>query len=135
MENKKILIIDDDIDLTRSYQEYLENKGFKVSVADDGETGIEEVRKFQPDLVILDVMMTTNLEGLKVAHEIKRNPELHDMPILVITGMTDAMGVNIREAFSDVKSLPGVYFLDKPVDLDELLVQVLKLTIDTSDIF
>ena len=124
MEAKNILIIDDDKVLTKSMQALLEDQHYNVDVANDTELGMEKFNSHKPDLLILDVMMASDLEGHKLAHKIKSDPENKDLPILVITGMKDVMGVNIREAFEGVENLPSLTMLDKPFETEELLSRV-----------
>jgi len=127
MEAKRILIIDDDEDLRRSFQVTLESKNYEVETAENTISGVEKTKKIKPDLLILDVMMDSDLEGHRFAHTIKNDPELRDIPILIITGMLDNIGVNIRDAFDDLDALPLVFFMDKPVDQEELLTKVKKI--------
>ena len=127
METKKILIIDDDEDLTRSLQITLQSKNYEVDTAADTVEGMEKLKEYKPDLLVLAVMMETDLEGHRFAHTIKKSPEFKDIPILVITGMLDNLGVNIRDAFDDPDSLPDVYYLDKPFEQDELLTKIKKI--------
>ena len=108
MQTKKILIIDDDKDLTKSLQAILEEKDYQVETANEVLTGMKRLQARTPDLLLLDVMMASDLEGHKLAHNIKANPDYKDLPILVITGMRDTLGVNIRYAFEDIDQLPGV---------------------------
>jgi DNA-binding response OmpR family regulator len=124
METKEILIIDDDQVLTRSIQAILTEHKYRVEVANDAQTGMEKLKARKPDLLILDVMMASDLEGQRLAHTIKRDPENKDLPILVITGMMDRLGVNIRDAFEDVADLPSVTMLDKPFETGELLTRI-----------
>ena len=131
METKDILIIDDDQDLTRSLQVILEGRNYRVDTANDAETGLEKLQSNKPDLLLLDVMMASDLEGHKLAHTIKSDPENRHLPILVITGMLDAMGVNIRDAFEDIEDLPLVHMMDKPFKTDELLSMVEQLIAGT----
>ena len=127
MRTKQILIIDDDKDFTKSLKATLEEKDYLVETANDSNTGMEKLRVKKPDLLLLDVMMETNLEGHKIAHNIKSHPDYSDLPILIITGMKDSLGVNIRDAFEDIKGLPGVYLMDKPFETDELLSRMNEL--------
>ena len=131
MEAKKILIIDDDKDLTASLLAILTDEGYKVDIANEAETGLEKFKAEKPDLLILDVMMDHNLEGHGIAHTIKGDQENVNVPILVITGMRDALGVNIRDAFEMVEGLPYVFLLDKPFETDELLKMVKNLIAGT----
>ena len=127
METRSILIIDDDRDLTTSLQAILKEHGYNVHIANDAETGLGQFKAIKPDLLILDVMMAHDMEGHRIAHTIKGDPENTNLPILVITGMLDSLGVNIRDAFEEVQNLPFVFMLDKPFETDELLGRVEKL--------
>ena len=127
METRNILIIDDDEDLTRSLQVILEEQNLNVETANDAVSGLEKFNTSKPDLLILDVMMASDMEGHRVAHTIKSDPVNKDLPILVITGMLDTMGVNIRDAFEGVENLPFVFMMDKPFETDELLSRVEQL--------
>lgn len=131
METRDILIIDDDKDLTRSLQAILEAHHFNVDTANDAGTGMDKLYTHKPDLLILDVMMNSDLEGHKLAHTIKSDPKNKDLPILVITGMMDTMGVNIRDAFEDIDDLPHVLMLDKPFETEELLSTVEQMIAGT----
>ena len=127
METKKILIIDDDMILTRSMQVILEEHQYSVDVANDVETGMAKFSSSKPDLLILDVMMESDLQGHRLAHTIKSDPGNKDLPILVITGMKDAIGVNIRDAFEGIDELPNLAMMDKPFEIDELISQVKEM--------
>ncbi len=127
METKKILIIDDDEDIRRSFQVTLESKNYEIDTASNTISGMEKIKNKKPDLLILDVMMDTDLEGHRFAHTIKSDPDLRDIPILVITGMLDNIGVNIRDAFNELDALPSVYFMEKPIDQEELLTKIKKI--------
>ena len=130
METKKILIIDDDKVLTKSIQAILEEYQYFVDVANDTETGMEKFNSRKPDLLILDVMMATDLEGHKLAHTIKSDPNNKNLPILMITGMMDAIGVNIRDGFEGIDNLK---MLDKPFETEELLQTVKDMISGTQD--
>jgi len=70
---KKILIIDDDIDLVETMRLTLENAGFEVIDAQDGQKGLEKISEAKPDLVLLDVIIETQDEGFHVAYQIRNN--------------------------------------------------------------
>jgi DNA-binding response OmpR family regulator len=117
---KKILIIDDDDDILRSFQVILENKGFNILTAKEGVSGYELLVKENPDALILDIMMTSNLEGYNLLHQIKQNKEFSQLPIIIMTGMRDQMGVNLYSAVEDNELFPNVRFQDKPADPNEI---------------
>ena len=126
---KKILLIDDDKDLLRAFQVTLEVKGYDVVTVSDGKEGFGKIISEKPDLVVLDVMMNTNLEGYTLLHLIKKEPEFKKLPIILLTGMKDQLGVNLYSGVEDEAMLPNVRFQDKPVDplyLVEMITDLLK---------
>ena len=133
MDKREIIIIDDDRDLTLSLQAILRDHNYHVRTANDSATGMEMLKARRPDLLMLDVMMETKFEGQKLALAIKHDPEYLDLPILVITGMMDTLGVNPREMFEEVEDLPFVFMLDKPFGTAELIVMVEKLTTENQE--
>ena len=70
MEKGRILIIDDDPDITEAMTVVLTNKGYEVHGAGDGSEGMEQLKKSRPDLIILDVMMRTRQEGFELSREL-----------------------------------------------------------------
>jgi len=87
METKKILIVDDDIDVITIIQTILHKEGYNVVAANDKIEGMKKIREEKPDLAILDVMMTTHYEGFELAKEITDDPELSKMPVLMQTSI------------------------------------------------
>jgi len=126
-QTPKILIIDDDQDLTKNLTAILESRNYKVITAPNGTEGLEKFKKEAPDLLILDIMMDTDLEGFDVLNKIKKEPDFRKTPILMLTGMADSIGVNFRSAVEDDSMYPKVAFADKPIDPVVLLEEVEKL--------
>jgi CheY-like chemotaxis protein len=87
MSTKKILIVDDDIDIVNVIRTILENEGYEVIAAHNKADGIKLAKEQNPDLAILDVMMTTAYEGFELAEEIINNPVFKSMPILMQTSI------------------------------------------------
>jgi len=126
---KMILLIDDDEDLLRSFQVNLEIFGYNVVTAPNSDEGLIILKNEKPDLVVLDVMMNTNLEGFNFLLRIKNELEYKNLPILLLTGMSDQLGVNLFSAVEDVEILPNVRFRDKPIaplELGELIEDMLQ---------
>ncbi len=121
---KKIIIIDDDIDLVEAMRLTLENAGFVVIDAQDGEKGVEKVRAENPDLVILDVMMGTQDEGFHVAYQIRANRTTADIPIIMLTAVGQETGFTFDKD-KDEDFLPVNEFLEKPINPD-LLVELVR---------
>ena len=121
----KIIIIDDDIDLVEAMRLTLENSGFDVIDAQDGERGIEMVREQLPDLVILDVMMGTQDEGFHVAYQIRANKDTQDLPIIMLTAVGQETGFDFDRE-KDEEFLPVNEFLEKPINPETLVELVRK---------
>ncbi|MDD2699816.1 MAG: response regulator [Sideroxydans sp.] len=81
---KKILLVDDHADIRRLIKITIGN-GFEVLEAEDGTTGFNIVRQHKPDLVVLDVMMPGEMDGLKVLDMIKSDPELEQIKVIMVT--------------------------------------------------
>jgi len=121
---KNILIIDDDQDLVRSMQVIIGNENYNVNSAGNGKEGYVEIKKEKPDLLLLDIMMDSDLEGYNLLHQLKRDPLYKTMPVILFTGMLDEMKVNFADGADDPELLPNVYFQHKPVDPLELLEKI-----------
>ncbi len=85
MKNDKILIIDDDQELTQLISRFLSKNGFVVEVENTGEYAAEHIRHFMPDLLVLDLMLPGN-DGLSICRDIR--PQFHN-PIIMLTALDD----------------------------------------------
>lgn len=131
METAKILIVDDDRDMTSSLKAVLEGRRFRVVTACDRQEGMEALRSESPDLVILDVMMDTWQDGFEMAREIKNDAKFGDVLILMLTGVKDKSGIDFKTSAGDPAWLPVDAFLDKPVGGDVLVAEVERLLAGT----
>ena len=110
----KILIVDDDPNICEILRLYLENEGYKVKTAGDGAEGISAFKIYEPDLVLLDIMMPKK-DGWQVCREIR---EISSKPVIMIT----AKG----EVFDKVVGLElgADDFIVKPFDMKELSARI-----------
>jgi len=83
-----ILVVDDDREIVRLTRAYLEQSGYQVLVAYDGETALHVLRRENPDLVILDLMLPDR-NGLDVTRTVRRDASLAAMPIIMLTARVD----------------------------------------------
>lgn len=127
MDNAKILIIDDDPDLTQALRTTLESRQYIVVTAADRSEGMQKIKDDKPDLIILDVMMATWQDGFEMARELRADAQFKDMPILMLSAIKDRTGVGFKSSVGDPDWLPVDRFLDKPVEPDVLLAEVDKL--------
>ncbi len=127
MSKKRILIVDDDPDITEAMTVVLESQGYDVSSAPNSDGAMKELSQKLPDLIILDVMMDTQSEGFVLSRRLKGDEATKSIPILMLTGVKDKMGIDFKDAAGDESWLPVEEFLDKPVKPDMLLSKVGKL--------
>jgi phosphate regulon transcriptional regulator PhoB len=81
---KKLLLIEDDKDIVELVRYNLEKEGYLVSASSDGASGLAQLRKSPPDLLLLDLMLP-KLSGLEVCKEVRRDAALNRLPILMVT--------------------------------------------------
>ncbi|MFQ5742432.1 MAG: PleD family two-component system response regulator [Acidobacteriota bacterium] len=116
MDSKRILIIDDDPTITTLVEGFLEDTGrFTVRAENDGKWGLAAAKEFQPDLVLLDVMMS-EIDGGFIASQIKEDETLKGTPIVFLTSAVSKEQVEAKGGI-----IGGNRFLAKPVDPDELI--------------
>jgi DNA-binding response OmpR family regulator len=82
----KLLLIEDDALLSRMYQTIFVSNSYEVSIAADGQAGLELARERQPDIILLDVMMP-KLNGLEVLRQLKADAKLKDVPVVMLTNL------------------------------------------------
>ncbi len=119
----KIVMVDDNTDFLFTMETFLERNGFEVLTADDGQKGIELIRKEQPDLIMLDIMMETLFSGFEVCKQVRSDSDLKYIPIIGISGMGEELDIDYRQ-WPDYDYFRPDAFLDKPVDKQHLLQMI-----------
>jgi len=118
--SNKILIIDDDPEFVEAISNLLDAKGYDVLSASNGKDGVSKAKEMIPDIILLDVMMTTKSEGFDTARELHEDANLREVPVVMISGVRKEM--NLPFGFEpDEDWLPVKAFLEKPVKPDVLL--------------
>lgn len=115
MKKLKILIVDDEPNICASLKGVLEDEGYQVSVAADGEEAINQASKIQPDIMLLDVVMP-KVDGLEVLKSIKA--------IGSTTGVIVMSGHGTIEMAVEALKLGALDFITKPISLDSLLIRI-----------
>ncbi len=122
----KILIVDDDRDFVEISRATLESKGYQVVPAYDGKEGLEKALKEDPDLIVLDVMMTTKTEGFEVARQMREHESLKKTPIVMVTAIREKMDISSKIEM-DENWLPVTEFIEKPFPPHKLLKKIDQL--------
>ena len=114
MANEKILVVDDDTNICELLRLYLTKEGYQVTVANDGEEGLEKFNQVKPDMVLLDVMMP-KMDGLEVCRRIRK---AGNTPVMMLT----AKG----ETFDKVLGLElgADDYMVKPFDAKEVVARI-----------
>ena len=111
--NKKILVVDDEPDITTYMEMLLNEAGFEVLTAEDGMAAMEVAKREKPGLVILDLLMPKGT-GIDFYRRMRRNKEIANTPVIVVSAL----------ASRDLAVGKAVAAFDKPIDPDKFLAAV-----------
>jgi len=117
MNPKKILVVDDEVDLVKTIQFALEAEGYQVLVSHNGEDALNQSRKEKPDLILLDLMLP-KLDGYKVCRLLKFDEQYKHIPILMLTAKTQQ-----KDRLLGMETGADEY-ITKPFDTEELMEKV-----------
>ena len=127
MENAKIMVIDDDPGIRDSLQTILTSRQYTVITAADRTEGMDKIKTEKPDLLILDIMMSSWLDGLDMSKTLKDDLQLRDMPIVMLTGVKERTIFDFRPRAGGPDWCSVDAYLDKPVEPDVLLAEIERL--------
>jgi len=121
---RKIIIIDDNVDVSANIEYMLSKSGYAALVAHDAAKGIALVQKELPDLIIMDIMLP-DMQGGEAVNKIKKFPSCKEIPVIFLTGLMSGTKGNegIETINVDGKSYPA---LGKPFDFPQLLNTIKK---------
>jgi CheY-like chemotaxis protein len=124
---KRLLIVDDDPDYVEGIKGILDSAGYETDVAYNPRDGFDALKAKHYDLLLLDIMMGRGAEGVMMARKLRKDPDLGEMPVLIITGIREQIaflfpGQSVHPGFFPVDEL-----LEKPVEPDLLLERVQAL--------
>jgi len=120
---KKVLVVDDELDMRTFITTLLETNGFKALAAQDGVQGLEMARKSKPSLIVLDVMMPRE-SGIALYRDLKGDPDLKDVPVIMLSALSKKTFFHSQKVLDEYKGEkipePAAY-IEKPPEPDELL--------------
>jgi len=119
---KKILIVDDDPDLVEAVTMILESKNYDVATAYGGIEGLQKAKTENPDLIVLDVMMPDK-DGYAVCKEMKADPQLSKIPILLLTAVVSHIATTRYTQQMGLETEADDY-IDKPVEPEVLVTRI-----------
>ena len=134
---KLALVVDDDPDAVVFMTTILEKNGFKTYSANNGKVAFERVKEQKPDIVFLDLMMPEE-SGMQFIHDVKKNENYKNIPIIIVSGASEETGVDMKELLFDEaviemkKEQLGIDtkpdgLVEKPVNPEELIATVTKV--------
>lgn len=110
--NKKILVVDDDIDIVEPISLLLQEEGYLVETLTQGEQIHAKISVFNPDLVLLDILMSGS-DGRTICKRLKQNPNYKKIPIIMMSAKRDGLKDSVMSGAND--------FIPKPFETDHLL--------------
>jgi CheY-like chemotaxis protein len=124
MPKARILVVDDDPDFVSYATTVLASEGYEVASASSGDDGLRALAECKPDVVILDVIMASALDGLNMSQRMSEDEFYRHVPILMVTSIADT---DYLALFPTDENLRVDAFITKPIAPKELLRQVARL--------
>ncbi len=122
----KILLVEDDPDILDNLKTFLENEGFEIVTAENGDLALKLLKSITPDLIISDIMMPI-VDGYELLKKIKNNIRLDSIPFIVLTAKSDIV------SFRKVMDIGADDYLIKPFDFQEVM-DTIKLRLKKNNI-
>lgn len=126
---KKVLVVDDELDIRVFMTTLLETSGYKPITAEDGQQGLVVARKHKPALIIMDIMMPKE-SGIYMYRELKNDPELKDKPVIIVSALSKKTFFHSQKVLDEYEGEqvpePTAY-IEKPPEADELLDTIHKI--------
>jgi CheY-like chemotaxis protein len=126
MMGKKILAIDDEVDTLTFYSEVLEDYHYIPITAENGVEGLKKAREENPDLILLDIMMPQK-SGMKTYKELKKDPALMNIPVIIITGISMVVDFKSLLSRASTGKISPDSHLEKPITADTLIKEIRKI--------
>jgi CheY-like chemotaxis protein len=118
----KVLIIEDDMLLSRMYQTIFLSNNYTVEIATNGQEGLDKARETKPTLILLDIMMP-KLNGIEVLRKLKSDPEVKQIPVVVLTNLAGNQDIQTALELGAVRYI--VKSEQKPKQVEEIVREIL----------
>ena len=98
---KRILLVEDDLDIQRVYSEKLKVEGYEVHLAVDVPHGLQQIEEVKPDIVLLDIMLPGKMNGFEMLQYIKTDERYKQIPVIVMTNLDTEREEALKEGAAD----------------------------------
>lgn len=117
MDEKRVLLVDDDTEMVKMLKVRLESAGYEFSAAGDGKEMLEILKIKKPDLILLDIMLP-NMDGYSVLREMRKHKEYDKIPVIILSAKE-------KKKMEDLFILENVaFFIEKPFDTKDLMDKI-----------
>ncbi len=126
---KKVLIVDDDVDIRKVVSKLVEKSGYEAIEAKNGVEGMGKVKQDKPDLIILDMLMPKE-SGIRMYHELKTEESLKDIPVIVLSAIPKKSFLKSQKVLDEFagQSVPEPEaYIEKPEEPEELIALMKKI--------
>ncbi len=128
MTKRKVLVVDDDVQLVDTVATLLESVGYEVHHSYQAEKGMDLAREIQPDLILLDVMFAgpPGPDGIEISRRLHQDPAVREIPVIILTGVRKVLDFPFQLGPDDTW-MPVRAFLEKPIKPQRLLAEMEKV--------
>jgi CheY-like chemotaxis protein len=126
---KKVLVVDDDVDIRKVVSKLVEKSGYEAMEAKNGVEGMGKVREDKPDLIILDILMPKE-SGIRMYRELKIEESLKDIPVIVLSAIPKKSffrSQKVLDEFADQSVPEPEAYIEKPEEPEELIALMKKI--------
>lgn len=121
--NKKILVVDDEPDVSKYLETLFLDNGFDVILAENGAECMVKALEEMPDLITLDISMPSET-GVRAFRDLQDNPKTENIPVIIITGISG----QFKQFISNRKKVnPPIDYFEKPIEREKLLSRVKEI--------
>ena len=120
MDRKKILIVDDEIEMAEMETMRLKSSGYEVAAAYDAHSGLKKAREWAPDLIMLDIMLP-QMDGYQVCYALKKDTRCQGIPIILVSAVDEKYDTDLG------KTVGADFYFTKPFEPAVLLAKIKEL--------
>jgi DNA-binding response OmpR family regulator len=119
----RVLVVEDDPLISRMYLKVFTFESFEVQMAENGQVGLDKLKDFQPDIILIDVMMPV-MNGVEMLTKLKNDPTTKDIPVIMLTNLSDVHTAESTTKLGALKYIvKGNY---NPMDIAAMVREILN---------